>query len=243
MFLCCFPTHLPDRFPMLLILFVVLPTILIFIFSKIFFPSHLCLSCSLFSEFLLVYCTLLVPKYSSRSFSFPPSRSRCSYLCRILIHQHAYVIAPGSTSPKLCFPFYIFGTKCEFEIQFVRRKKFLWIYPPLHIEQGTGKISLSFSCFIAQLSSSIAKQLYSCSNQATALPWLDCYTPSTKYNTLCERLGGVDVLSFCKSLRFTEKAEHSKLNCELWGQRFLPLAWYSRFDKFVLVIKRRRYES
>lgn len=111
MFLCCFPTHLPDRLPMLLILFVVLPTILIFIFSKIFFPSHLRLSCSLFSEFLLVYCTLLVFKYSNGSFSFPPSRSRCSYLCRILIHQHAFVTAPGSTSPKLCFPFYIFGTK------------------------------------------------------------------------------------------------------------------------------------
>lgn len=57
MFLCCLPTLLPDWLPMLLILFLVLPTIFIFIVSKIFFPFHLCLSCSPFTEFLVVYCT------------------------------------------------------------------------------------------------------------------------------------------------------------------------------------------
>lgn len=57
-FLCCLPTLLPDRLPMLLILFVVLQTILIFIFSKIFFPFHLCLSCSLFTEFFNFFTAL-----------------------------------------------------------------------------------------------------------------------------------------------------------------------------------------
>lgn len=49
MFLCCLPTPLPDRLPVLLILFAVFSTILIFILSKI----SLCLSCYLFTEFLL----------------------------------------------------------------------------------------------------------------------------------------------------------------------------------------------
>lgn len=87
--LCCLPTPLPDRLPMLLIWFVVLPTIPIFIFSKIFFPFHLCLSCYLFPKFLIICCTLFMFRCSNVTYSFPLSRPCCLYLCKIHTHWHA----------------------------------------------------------------------------------------------------------------------------------------------------------
>lgn len=44
-------------------------------------------------------------------------------------------------------------------------------------------------------------------------------------------------LSVCLSLSFTGMAEHSKLHCELWGQRFGSLIWDSQIGKLITVIK------